>query len=127
MDSKAEVEIYMIRLLFIIAFTLLAALFFSNAASAQAVSNCPDGYVCITPAAARAALEAGDENIALKAELAAKNTAIDDLKKLLADSRIEFARCSGEATILKQRAVTDAAEKELLFKMIRPKSFIKIF
>ena len=112
------------RKLQIIAYTLLVYFGFTIAVVAQTTPpNCPDGFVCITPAAARAALEAGDKVKALEAEAKAKDQAIDDLKKLLADSRIEFARCSGEATILKQRAVSDAAEKELLFKMVRPKKF----
>jgi hypothetical protein len=117
----------MIRLLLIVTFTLLAALFFSNAASAQAVSTCPDGFVCITPAAARAALEAGDRAKALEAEIKAKEQAIVDLKAAVADMRVNYAEAKGENTILKQRAVSDAAEKDLLFKLVRPKSFIKIF
>lgn len=67
------------------------------------------------------ALADADRVKALEAELAVKNKAIEDLKQLLADMRVEFARCSGETTILKQRAVSDAAMIELLSKMVRPK------
>ena len=101
--------------------------------SAMAISaqDCPHpgGCVTISREAALKALADADRVKALEAELKVKDVAIEDLKKLLADMRVEFARCSGEATILKQRAVSDAAMIELLSKMVRPKKvgFINLF
>jgi hypothetical protein len=112
------VKVYM-RKIQLVGLTLLAYFVFTTAANAQ--SACPPDMVCLTPAAARAALEAGDRAKALEAEIAVKDQAIDDLKKLLADARIQYAECKGETTILKQRAVSDAALIELLSKMVRPK------
>jgi hypothetical protein len=59
----------MTRLLFIIAFALMIAFALAVPNDAQTVAGCPDGYVCITPAAARAALEAGDKAKALTGAL----------------------------------------------------------
>lgn len=91
------------------------------AASNALAQECPQNLVCITPEAARVALEAGDKVKALEAELKAKDAAYLLLKDALNDMRVEFARASGENTILKQRAVSDAAMIELLSKMVRPK------
>src|SRR5687768_6962105 len=99
---------------------LTICLAFAYNASAQ---DCPPNLVCVTPEAARAALEAGDRAKALEAEITAKDQAYAQLKDVLADMRQEFARASGENTILKQRAVSDAALIELLTKMVRPKKF----
>jgi hypothetical protein len=96
---------------------------FVVAAKAQAVPNCPDGYVCLTPAAARAALETGDKLKAVEAQSKVQDAAIVDLKQQLADMRVNYAEAKGEGTILKQRAVSDAAMIELLTKLVRPKKF----
>lgn len=85
-------------------------------------TQCPAGFVCITPAAARAALEAGDKAKALQTEIdTLKAQTIPQLKDALADMRVQFAEASGENTTLKQRAVSDAAMIELLSKLVRPK------
>lgn len=97
---------------------LTVSLAFAYNAAAQ---DCPQGYVCITPQAAQAALEAGDRVKALEVEIKARDVAYSLLKDTLNDIRVEFARVSGEATILKQRAVMDQAEKELLLKQTRKK------
>lgn len=94
-----------------------------GACIAQSTNNCPQGMVCITPEAARAALEAGDRAKALQTELdTLKSQTIPQLKDALADMRVQYAETKGEVTILKQRAVSDAALIELLTKMIRKKS-----
>lgn len=89
--------------------------------SGMAQTDCPADKVCISREAAQKALENADRVVALEAEIKVKDKAIEDLKTLLADMRVEFARCSGETTILKQRAVSDAAMIELLSKLVRPK------
>lgn len=94
-------------------------LFGYQAANAQ--SQCPENMVCITRDAALKALADADRVKALESEIAAKDKAYADLKDVLAEMKTEFARCSGESTILKQRAVSDAAMIELLSKMVRPK------
>jgi hypothetical protein len=95
----------------------------ANMHDAQTVASCPDGYVCITPAAARAALEAGDKAKALEAEMKVKDQAISDLKDLLHKSQENYAECRGELTTLHQDRVEWMAEKELLLKLVRPKKF----
>lgn len=108
----------MIRL-FLILFA--ACLLAFGAFTANGQTECPQGMVCLTPEAARAALEAGDKAKALEAELKAKDEAIkvykDDAEKL----RIDFARVSGENTALKQNAVSDRAIIEVMLKMVRKK------
>jgi hypothetical protein len=102
-----------------IAFVLLGL-----AMSTAAQTACPENMVCLTPAAARAALEAGDRAKALQVENdELKTKVIPQLKDALADMRIQYAECKGETTILKQRAVSDAAMIELLSKIVRPKKF----
>lgn len=104
----------------IVVYTLLVYFVFTISAAAQ--TDCPVDKVCISREAALKALADADRVKALEAENAVlKDKAIPDLKQLLADMRVEFARCSGETTILKQRAVSDAAMIELLSKMVRPK------
>lgn len=85
--------------------------------------ECPADKVCISREAALKALADADRVKALEAEIKVKDQAFADLGKLLNDMRVEFARCSGETTILKQRAISDAAMIELLSKMVRPKKF----
>src|SRR5688572_23573998 len=100
------------RLFFVV---LLSFLF---AFSVQGQTDCPPDKVCISREAAMKALADADRVVALEAEIKVKDQAYADLGKLLNDMRVEFARCSGEATILKQRAVSDAAMIELLSKMV---------
>lgn len=104
---------------------LLCTLFVLSVAIAanaqQSDGSCPTGMVCITPAAARAALEAGDKAKALEAEVKVKDQAISDLKDLLHKSQENYAECRGELTTLHQDRVEWMAEKELLLKLVRPK------
>jgi len=100
-----------------------------GAVSAKAQQTCPPEYVCLTPTAARAALEVGDKAKALEAENKAQAKAIDDLKQLLNDMKVNYATAAAEASILKQQQVRDSAMIELLTKMVRPKriGLINIF
>lgn len=100
---------------------LAVVLFFAAAQTVAAQTSCPPDLVCITRDAALKALADADRVKALEAEIKVKDQAYADLGKLLNDMRVEFARCSGETTILKQRAVSDAAMIELLSKLVRPK------
>ena len=93
---------------------LFTILLFAICANAQ--TDCPPGLVCISPEAARQALEDSDTVKAQKAEIAVLNQAIDDFRKELNNMRIEFARVSGEATALRQNAVSDRAIIDLLLK-----------
>jgi hypothetical protein len=104
---------------------ILAMVFgFTLAAIGQTAPECPAQFVCLTPAAARSALEAGDKAKALEAENKdLKEKVIPQLKDALNDMRVQYAETKGEATILKQRAISDAAMIELLTKMVRPKKF----
>lgn len=87
-----------------------------------AQTQCPPDMVCLSRAAAQAALEAGDKAKVLEAENSQlKTQAIPQLKDALADMRVQYAEAKGENTILKQRAISDAAMIELLSKMVRPK------
>lgn len=83
--------------------------------------DCPVDKVCISPEAARKALADADTVDAQKKEIAVKDQAIADLKKLLDDMRINFAAISGENTALKQNAVSDRAIIEVLLKNTRKK------
>jgi hypothetical protein len=83
--------------------------------------KCPPELVCISREAALKALSDAEKVKQFEAERAAYEKAIADLKDALADLRAEFARASGENSILKQRAVSDAALIELLVKQARPK------
>jgi hypothetical protein len=86
--------------------------------------TCPVDMVCLTPAAARAALEAGDKAKALEVEVKdLKEKVIPQLKDTLNTIRVEYAETKGEVTILKQDKVEWMAEKELLLKLVRPKKF----
>lgn len=91
-----------------------------SASLAQSVT-CPDGMVCVSRDAAVKALADADTVEAQKKEIAVKDQAIADLKKLLDDMRINFAAISGENTALKQNAVSDRAIIELLLKNTRKK------
>lgn len=103
-----------------ILFLILLFIFGGVTASAQD-NTCPPNMVCLTREAAVAALAAQDRVKALEAEIKVKDAGYASLKDALNDMRVEFARTSGENTILKQQAVRDAALIELFSKMVRPK------
>lgn len=92
--------------------------FISLSAAAQ-TAECPSDKVCITPDAARKALADADAVEQQKREIAVKDAAIADLKKLLDDMRIEFARLSGENSALRQTAISDRAIMDILLKHAR--------
>ena len=88
----------------------------------QTAPPCPAGFVCITPEAAKAALEAGDKAKALQVELdTLKMQTVPQLKDALNDMRVQYAEAKGELTVLRQDRVEWLAEKELLLKLVRPK------
>lgn len=95
----------------------IAILVFASALIVNAQqTDCPADKVCISREAAKQALEDSDLVKAQKAEIAVLNQAIDDFRKELNSMRIEFARVSGEATALRQNAVSDRAIIDLLLK-----------
>lgn len=106
--------------------TLSIILFASTFAYSQ--TECPQGFVCITPEAAKAALVAGDTVKAQAVELAAKDKAIADLKDELNKMRVEYAEARGELTALRQNSVSDRAIITAMIPMLRQKVVgIKIF
>lgn len=82
---------------------------------------CPADKVCISPEAARKAINDAAKVTALETESKAKDQAIADLKTLLEAARIEYAAAKGENSALKQNAVQDRAIIEVLLKSVRPK------
>jgi hypothetical protein len=84
-------------------------------------TDCPVDKVCISPEAARKGINDASENVALKAQAAATEKALSDMRDELNKMRIEFASKVGENTALKQNAVQDRAIIEVLLKSIRPK------
>lgn len=111
---------------------LIAILFTVTAAAAAQTdeqAKCPPEFVCISREAALKALDDAEKVKQYAIEKQAYEKAVADLKESLAALRAEFARVSGENTVLKQRAVSDAALIELLVKSARPKriGLINIF
>lgn len=107
----------------------LAFVIFLGSFTAYSQTQCPEGMVCISADAARAALEAGDKAKALEAENAVLKQAVRDAQDNTQKMAIEFARVSGENTILKQQQIRDAALVDLALKQTRKKrnGFINIF
>jgi hypothetical protein len=67
---------------------------------AQSPTDCPPNLVCITPEAARKALEDSDVRKALEAENATLKQSLADQRNLTADVKIELAKTVGEKTRL---------------------------
>lgn len=67
---------------------------------AQSPTDCPPNLVCITPEAARKALENSDLVEAQKKEIEVLKQAIADQRNLTADVKIELAKTVGEKTRL---------------------------
>jgi len=103
---------------------ILASVVFANAQTEG-----PPDKVCISREAAVKAVADAKTVDAQKVEIDALNKAIADYKQQLNDMRIQFAEMSGEATILKQRAVSDAAMIQLLVQNVKKKrnAFITFF
>lgn len=92
-------------------------------ASAQDSTPCPQGFVCITPQAARKALLDSDTVAAQKTELAAKDQAISDFQKELHSMRIELAKAIGEKTGSEQMVVRLTAIIDFMLKNGRTKKY----
>src|SRR4051812_8090598 len=99
----------------------IALLLILKVAAFGQVPGCPDGFVCITPAAARHAIEDGDARKALEAEKVKLLQAIEDLQKANTDWRVKYVEVFGRYDEIKQQRVEWNAEKEMLLKLIRPK------
>lgn len=66
----------------------------------QSTPDCPVGFVCISPEAARKALENADTVEAQRKEILALMQAIADQKGATADVKIALAQATGEKTQL---------------------------
>lgn len=111
------------RLLFLLTLIFLASF------TAYSQTQCPPDMVCITPEAARKALTDADTVKAQALEIKALEQAVKDAQDNTHKMAIEFARVSGENTVLKQNAVSDRAIIEILLKSAKPKriGLINIF
>ena len=108
--------------LFLTVSAVFLYLFFTAGAFGQdVVPECPADKVCISPEAARKAINDAAKVTALETESKAKDQAIADLKTLLETAQIEYAAAKGENSALKQNAVQDRAIIEVLLKSVRPK------
>lgn len=108
----------MTRLLTITTFLLFASTAFGQTDPCPVM---PEGYLCLPRSVAVKALEDADARKALEAQVKDMDIAYDKLRDALADMRVNYATAAGENSILKQRAISDAALIELLTKMVRPK------
>jgi hypothetical protein len=107
-----------IRIILILFVAVLASCQFAHA---QEPPKCPENLICLSREAAQAAIAAGDKAKALEIENKAQAKAIDDLKQLLNDMKVNYAAAAAEASILKQQQVRDSAMLELMLKLVRPK------
>ncbi len=82
---------------------------------------CPPDKVCISPEAARKALEDSDARKALETEKAVLLQAIEDHKKIAGDLKIELAKITGQLTGEQQSNVQSRAIIELLLKHTKKK------
>lgn len=85
--------------------------------------DCPSGFVCISPEAARKALQDSDTVAAQKIELAVKDQAIADFQKELNQMRIELAKAIGEKTGSEQMVVRLTAIIDFMLKNGRTKKY----
>lgn len=89
--------------------------------SANAQSECPATLVCISPEAARKALQDSDTVKAQSAELAAKDIAISDFRAEITTLKIELAKMSGDKTGAEQMIVRLTAIVDILLKSTKKK------
>lgn len=115
------VKVYMKWKHVIFSVLFLVAAFCVTASGQATPTQCPPDLVCLTPAAARAALEAGDKAKALEAAAKVKDQAIADLKAENVNWRVKYVEVFGRYDEIKQQRVEWMAEKEMLLKLIRPK------
>lgn len=118
---------------------LFVAMVLAMAVSASAQSQCPDGFVCISQAAANQAAENARELAATKEKVvtlegaivdkdktitdnkaaAAKNEA--DLKEALTKTQIDLALKTGQLIGCEANSVRQLAVIDVLLKNVRPK------
>lgn len=91
--------------------------------SANAQTDCPLDKVCLSPEAARAALEAGDKVTALETEVQTLRIAVLDQKGITNDVKIELAKQIGEKTGAQAEAARLSAIVEFLLKNGRKKCY----
>lgn len=84
-------------------------------------TECPANMVCISPEAARKALENADLVTALRTEILTLKQAILDQREITIDTKIALARAIGEKTGLEQSVVRLTAEVEFLNRYGRKK------
>lgn len=99
---------------------LLAIIFFGALAGYS--QECPPDRVCISPQAAVKALQDSDTVEAQKIELKAKDRAIEDLKDIIVNLKIELAKSTGDRTGAEQMIVRLTAIVDVLLKSTRKKS-----
>jgi hypothetical protein len=95
---------------------------FTLAAIGQTSSGCPANFVCISPAAARQALEDGDVRKAQEIQILDLKKAILDEKSITLDVKIELAKTTGQLTGVQGENVTLRALVDMLVKNTRKKS-----
>ena len=111
------------RLLFLLTLIFLASF------TAYSQTQCPPDMVCITPEAARKALTDADTVKAQALEIKALEQAVKDAQDNTHKMAIEFAKVSGENTVLRQQQVRDMALVDLALQQTKKKrnAFISIF
>lgn len=109
--------------------TIVFAIVLLTATLGYSQTACPEGMVCITPEAARAALEAGDKVKALEKQVAALEQIIKNAEASEKAALVESSFCRGENTALKQQQIRDMALVDLALKQTKKKrnGFINIF
>lgn len=108
---------------------MLCVILFVSVVGYSQQAECPAGMVCLTPEAARAALEAGDAKKALEKQVIVLEQALKDSQLSEHKMALEFSRVSGENTILKQQQIRDIALVDLALKQTKKKrnGFITFF
>lgn len=113
-SATDERETTMKKLIFLIAIIFLGAL-------AGYSQDCPPDKVCISPAAAVQALKDSDTVKAQDTELKAKDQAINDLKNIITDLKIDLAKMTGDKTGAEQMVVRLTAIVDFMLKNGRVK------
>lgn len=103
-------------------------LFFAAAIGVKA-QECPADKVCISPEAARKAVENGETVKAQAVQIDALKQAVLDEKGNTHKVELQFAEVSGELTAFKQEAVRRDAWLDMALKNTHPKNIclLKIF
>ncbi len=111
------------RLLFLLLLVFLASF------TAFSQTQCPPDMVCISPLAARQALIDSDTVKAQALQIKALDQAVKDAQDNTQKALIEFAKVSGENTVLRQQQIRDMALVDLALQQTKKKrnAFISIF